>query len=80
MATKKTVKKAESQDLPLAEQLKVKKADLLMAQKSLHANTLQNPHSIRVIKKDIARILTAINQQDTQMIDTDDNNNKEKGA
>ena len=60
-ATKKTAKEAEIiSNLPLPEQLAKKKAELLAAQQGL-GSTLQNPHAIKAIKKDIARILTQIN-------------------
>ena len=55
MATKTTVKKtSDKKEKTLAEL----RADLLIAQKSLYDGTLQNPHAIRTIKKDIARALT----------------------
>jgi ribosomal protein L29 len=65
MAEKKTDKKAAKEakvvsNLPLDEQLKSKKEELLIAQQGL-GSTLQNPHRIKAIKKDIARILTQIN-------------------
>jgi len=69
MADKKVDKKAEKKatkvaeaikTLPLPEQLAKKKAELLAAQQGL-GSTLQNPHAIKAIKKDIARILTQIN-------------------
>ena len=65
MADKKTDKKAAKEakvvsNLPLDEQLKAKREELLIAQQGL-GTTLQNPHRIKAIKKDIARILTQIN-------------------
>lgn len=65
MADKKTDKKAAKEaevvsNLPLDEQLKSKKEELLIAQQGL-GSTLQNPHRIKAIKKEIARILTQIN-------------------
>ena len=58
---KKTAKKAEAiSSLPLPEQLAKKRAELLAAQQGL-GSTLQNPHAIKVIKKEIARIMTKIN-------------------
>ena len=65
MAEKKTDKKAVKEaktisKLPLDEQLKAKREELLIAQQGL-GSTLQNPHRIKTIKKDIARILTQIN-------------------
>ena len=65
MAEKKTDKKAVKEaktisKLPLDEQLKAKREELLIAQQGL-GSTLQNPHRIKALKKDIARILTQIN-------------------
>ena len=64
MATKndkKATKEAEVvSNLPLPEQLAAKRAELLTAQQGL-GSTLQNPHRIKAIKKEIARILTQIN-------------------
>ncbi|MBR6811428.1 50S ribosomal protein L29 [Candidatus Saccharibacteria bacterium] len=45
---------------PLDEQLKAKREELLIARQGL-GSTLQNPHRIKALKKDIARILTQIN-------------------
>ncbi|MCL1839509.1 50S ribosomal protein L29 [Candidatus Saccharibacteria bacterium] len=60
-ATKKAAKEAEViKTLPLPEQLAKKREELLAAQQGL-GSTLQNPHAIKNIKKDIARILTKIN-------------------
>ena len=44
----------------LTEQLAAKRTELLAARQGL-GSTLQNPHAIKNIKKDIARILTKIN-------------------
>ena len=58
---KKEVKEAKTvSNLPLDEQLSAKRAELLIAQQGL-GSTLQNPHRINTLKKDIARILTQIN-------------------
>ncbi len=58
---KKVVKDAKVvSNLPLAEQLKAKKAELEIARQGL-GSTLQNPHHIKALKKDIARILTQMN-------------------
>ncbi len=60
-ADKKAAKEAEViSNLPLDEQLKAKREELLIAKQGL-GSTLQNPHHIKVLKKDIARILTKIN-------------------
>ncbi len=65
MAEKKTDKKAVKEaktisKLPLDEQLKAKREELLIAQQGL-GSTLQNPHRIKALKREIARILTQIN-------------------
>ena len=61
MADKKAVKEAKIvSKLPLDEQLKAKREELLIAQQGL-GSTLQNPHRIKALKKEIARILTQIN-------------------
>lgn len=65
MAAAKTDKKAAKEaeivsELPLSEQLIAKRAELLTAQQGL-GSTLQNPHRIKNLKKEIARILTQIN-------------------
>lgn len=58
---KKAAKEAEVvSNLPLPEQLAKKREELLAARQGL-GSTLQNPHRIKVIKKDIARIMTKIN-------------------
>jgi ribosomal protein L29 len=60
-ADKKVVKEAKVvSNKPLDEQLKEKREELLIARQGL-GTTLQNPHRINAIKKDIARILTQIN-------------------
>ena len=64
--TKKTKIVAKSDTKPstlsLPEQLAKKRTELLEAQRGL-GSTLQNPHIIKQIKKDIARIMTKINQK-----------------
>ena len=52
-------------------ELAKKRAELLTAQKGLYDRTLQNPHKIKAIKKDIARLLTKINDKQV---------NEKKGA
>ena len=60
-AEKKAVKEAKIvSNKPLDEQLKEKQEELLIAQQGL-GSTLQNPHRIKAIKKEIARLLTQIN-------------------
>ena len=60
-ADKKAVKEAKVVSTkPLDEQLKEKQEELLIARQGL-GTTLQNPHRIKAIKKEIARIYTQIN-------------------
>ncbi|MDR2336965.1 MAG: 50S ribosomal protein L29 [Candidatus Nomurabacteria bacterium] len=51
---------AEEKTLTLQEQLLVKKAEYIDAKKRLYSEELANPHIIKSIKKDIARICTKI--------------------
>ena len=65
MAEKKTDKggtiiMAEAKNVSLEDQLKAKREELLIAKQGL-GSTLQNPHRIKALKKEIARILTQIN-------------------
>ncbi len=60
MATKTTVKKTQAKEKKTLAELR---ADLLVARKSLYDGTLQNPHSLRSIRKEIARAMTAENSQ-----------------
>jgi ribosomal protein L29 len=55
-------KKAEVSDLPLDQQLQAKRNELISARQDL-GSTLQNPHIISKIRRDIARILTKINSE-----------------
>ncbi len=57
---KKTKKTAETKELSLEQQLVAKRAELLTARQAL-GSTLQNPHAVNVIRKDVARIMTKIN-------------------
>lgn len=57
--TTETTNKAD-ENTSLDAQLTLKRAELLEAKKGL-GSTLQNPHVITKLKKDIARILTQIN-------------------
>ena len=60
-AEKKAVKEAKVvSNKPLDEQLKEQQEELLIARQGL-GTTLQNPHRIKAIKKEIARIYTQIN-------------------
>ena len=58
-----TPKKAAKQATAKTDEQKLadKRAELLTAKKGLYDRTLQNPHKIKAIKKDIARLLTKIN-------------------
>ena len=59
--SKKAIKEAETASkLSLPEQLQKKREELITAQQGL-GTVLQNPHRIKAIKKEIARILTQIN-------------------
>ena len=58
-ATKKTAPKSEKTVAEL-------KNDLLIAEKGLRDGTLVNPHKIKAIKKDIARLLTKENQKENK--------------
>lgn len=58
MADKKTEKKAEKVIKPLAGLQK----ELLEARRGLIEGTLQNPHKIKALRKEIARSKTLTNQ------------------
>lgn len=45
------------------DQVTAKRAELLTVQRGLRDGTLQNPHAIQKLKKEIARLLTKINQE-----------------
>ena len=63
-ADKKAAKEAKVvSNLTLAEQLVQKQDELLIARQGL-GSTLQNPHHIKAVKKDIARILTKMNAEE----------------
>ena len=84
MADKKVIKKTTKEaqivsSLPLAEQLVQKKTELLTAKQGL-GSTLQNPHVIKTIKKDIARIMTKINQSETKTSAQESSDSPKKGA
>jgi ribosomal protein L29 len=57
-------KQLVDEKLPLNEQLVSKRVELIEVRKSLAAGTLQNPRSLKKIKKDIARILTKSRQEE----------------
>lgn len=61
-APKKKAEKVVSEK-SLHDQLAEKRADLLGYQKSHAAGELVNPRAITVARKDIARIMTKINQE-----------------
>lgn len=69
MAEKKTTaakaapKKAAEAKKTAQEQLVEKRVELLGYRKSLAAGELVNPRAITVARKDIARLLTTINQE-----------------
>ena len=48
---------AEAKNVSLEDQLKAKREELLIAKQGL-GSTLQNPHRIKALKKEIARKLT----------------------
>ena len=58
MADKKTEKKAEKVIKPLADLQK----ELLEARRGFIEGTLQNPHKIKALRKEIARSKTLTNQ------------------
>ena len=45
----------------MEKELAAKREELRVAQQGLYDGTLQNPHRIKALKKDIARLLTKIN-------------------
>jgi large subunit ribosomal protein L29 len=72
MADSKTTKKktvtVNAQTVKTVEQLKTelaeKKQDMLDSRKSLIAGEMVNPRAIRTLRKDIARLLTAIREDE----------------
>lgn len=62
MAEKSTKKAPVKKELSADEQLVVKRTELMDLRKSHAAGELVNPRAISAAKKDIARLLTAINQ------------------
>ena len=61
-STKST--KAPAKDMSPEQQVAAKRQELLTAKSSLYDGTLQNPHAIKAIKKDLARLLTKINKKE----------------
>ncbi|MDR2063227.1 MAG: 50S ribosomal protein L29 [Candidatus Nomurabacteria bacterium] len=51
---------AEKKELTLDEQLLAKKAEYIDAKKRLHSDELANPHALKALRKEIARIATKI--------------------
>ncbi|HRJ06362.1 MAG TPA: 50S ribosomal protein L29 [Candidatus Saccharibacteria bacterium] len=62
MAEKSTKKTPVKKELSLEDQLAAKRAELMDLRKSHAAGELVNPRAITAAKKDIARLLTSINQ------------------
>ena len=60
--TTKDAKEVKSLDV-LAQELTTKRADLLEARRSHAAGELVNPRAITAYRKEIARILTQINER-----------------
>ncbi|RWZ79560.1 MAG: 50S ribosomal protein L29 [Candidatus Chaera renei] len=58
---KTTAKPAQLNPKQLAEALSQKRADLAEKKRSLKAGELVNPRSIRAVRREIARLLTALN-------------------
>jgi ribosomal protein L29 len=56
---------AEKKELSLNEQLLAKKAEYIDAKKRLYSNELANPHTLKAIRKEIARICTKITLEKT---------------
>ncbi len=61
MAEKKTTQPAKQLSLP--EQLQAARTGYQNVQKSFIEGTLQNPHALKAAKKEVARVLTKINQE-----------------
>lgn len=70
MATKKVVKDASEVKsiADINKELAAKRHDLLEAQKGLKSGELANPRVISALRKDIARLLTRLN--DSQLKET----------
>lgn len=62
MAEKST--KTPAKAMSLEQQVAAKRQELLTTKSSLYDGTLQNPHAIKAIKKDLARLLTKINKKE----------------
>ena len=83
-ASKNTAKELrEKLSAQLESDLKVAKKDLLELQKSLKANELANPHAVRKIRREIARIKTILTEKsnsNNEAVATANADDKEKGA
>jgi ribosomal protein L29 len=55
-------KKVEAKEMSLDEQLRAKREELIVVRQGL-GSTLQNPHTIGKIRREIARILTKVNAE-----------------
>lgn len=65
--TKKTVKAAVVKTVDdLKKELAEKRNDLLQAKRSHAAGELVNPKALRSLRKDIARLLTQINEKESK--------------
>ena len=65
--TKKTVKAAVVKTIDdLKKELAEKRNDLLQAKRSHAAGELVNPKALRSLRKDIARLLTQLNEKESK--------------
>ena len=65
--TKKTVKAAVVKTIDdLKKELTEKRNDLLQAKRSHAAGELVNPKALRSLRKDIARLLTQLNEKESK--------------
>lgn len=90
MADKKTAKKIEKKATDIVELrkktveelqklLETGKKDLLAAQKSLKADELANPHAVKKLRREIARIKTVITEVENKSVE-DKSNSDKKGV
>ena len=56
------------------------KKDLLTAQKSLKADELANPHAVKKLRKEIARIKTIMTEVDSKVVEEEKSNSDKKGV
>ena len=52
----------------LREQVEAKRAELFNLRLQWHANTLEDPNQMRIIRKDIARMLTVLRERELAAI------------